>query len=161
MKCIYSGSFDVLTKGHKFVIDKALKMFDEVYIAIGVNPDKKTLFSLDKRKQMISETFKNNPRIKVVSFENKFMAKFCKELDINFSIRGVRSVKDYEYELQLQEINEVINSDLTTIYLFPPAKYAGLSSSLVKGLVGNEGWEEIVKNMVPENVLKELDKLKK
>jgi phosphopantetheine adenylyltransferase len=89
------------------------------------------------------------------------MAKFCKELDINFSIRGVRSVKDYEYELQLQEINEVINSDLTTIYLFPPAKYAGLSSSLVKGLVGNDGWEEIVKNMVPENVLKELDKLRK
>lgn len=165
---IYAGSLDPITLGHKWVIDKALNMFDNIYVAVGVNPEKRSTFSLEKRIGMIQNAFPGEKRIKVVSFQKEFLVNFCAQNKIDIMIRGIRNIQDFEYEQQLLYINERINSNIQSVYIIPPSEYAGLSSSMIKGLVGFSEWQFVVKDLIPEGNLcfimdvaysgKELDK---
>lgn len=146
---IYAGSFDPITNGHVWVIKQALKMFDKVCVAIAVNPEKKTTFSTEDKKQMILNAFPNETKIEVIDFHSQFLVNVCRENNIDVSIRGIRNVKDFEYEKQIQDINERINPNVQTVYLVPPNDLAGLSSSVVKGLVGNSEWQFVVQDMIP------------
>lgn len=153
-KAIYAGSFDPITNGHVWVIDQALKMFDKVYVAVGVNPDKKSSFTLEDRTKMINNAFPNESKIEVVSFQKEFLVNFCSMRGIDVMIRGIRNVQDFEYEQQILYINEKINSSIQTVYIIPPAEYAGLSSSMVKGLLGFSEWQFIAKDLIPKDNLK-------
>jgi len=150
---IYAGSFDPITNGHVWVIKQGLKMFDKIYVAVGVNPEKRSAFSLEKRISMIQNAFPGEERIKVVSFQKEFLVNFCAQNQIDIMIRGIRNVQDFEYEQQLLYINERINSDIQSVYIIPPSEYAGLSSSMIKGLVGFSEWQFTVKDLIPEGNL--------
>ncbi len=145
---IYAGSFDIFTVGHKFIADEALSVFDKLYIAIGTNPGKKSLFSLEDKIQMIKNSYPDNSKVEVVSFENQFLVNFCRNNDIGFVVRGLRNVEDLEYEKQINFMNNKINSKVKTIYFIPPTELSNVSSSLVKSLIGLPEWQFIVPDML-------------
>ncbi len=153
-KAIYALTGDPLTNGHMWVIETACKLFDVVHIAIGVNPDKAPTFTLPKRYEMITKSTTGLPVV-VSSFDG-YLVRYAKEMGYNFIIRGIRSTKDFEYEQTLRDVNEDIDPEIETVFLMPPKKLAAISSSMVKGLVGPMGWEEVVARYVPTSVLKEL-----
>jgi pantetheine-phosphate adenylyltransferase len=144
-----------LTNGHVEVINTALDIFDEVTVAIGVNPEKKPMFSIDERKQMIEDVF---GCVEVVSFEGKFQIDFAIESKCQFIIRGIRNQQDFEYEKTIRNINSDMRGEVVRmVYLIPRRKNAEISSSMVKGLVGPEGWEGVVSQYVPIRILKKLE----
>jgi len=130
-KAIYPGSFDPITLGHIDIIERASKMFDEVYVGVLVNVNKNPLFSIDERLEMIKESVAHLSNVKVVSFGG-LLVEFAKQNNINFIIRGLRAVTDFEYELQLAQTNHVLNKEVDTVFLTSKAEYAYISSSSVR-----------------------------
>jgi len=130
-KAMYPGSFDPITIGHLDIIKRASKMFDEVYIAIMINPKKQYTFDEEHRKIFISECIKDLDNVKVIIGEG-LTINMAKSLDCNILIRGIRAVADYEYELQQATTNMILNDDIETIFLVSRPKYSFLSSSIAK-----------------------------
>lgn len=161
-KAVYAGSFDPLTNGHTWVIERAVTLFDELTIAIGVNPDKSYFLTANERKTHIEEvvgTIQNlECKVKVEIIENQFLATFAKKIGASCLIRGIRSEGDFSYEYAMAQANKNLAPDIESIYLMPPPALAQVSSSLVKSLIGPEGWQELVKNYVPEPVFKSIDR---
>ena len=158
MKIVYAGSFDPITNGHMWMIDKGHKIVDDFIVAIGVNPDKKYMFTVDERIDMIWKATRDKrpQNIEILSFENKMLVDFAKEQGAQYLLRGIRSETDYEYERSMSHINGDINEEITTLCLLPPDKLGVVSSSMVKGLIGLNQWEKRVKNYVPGVVLGKL-----
>jgi pantetheine-phosphate adenylyltransferase len=155
---VYAGSFDPLTNGHMSVIGQALQIVDELTIAIGVNPEKKTLFTIDERMAMIVQATQEMHGIGVRSFENMYLVDFALECKANVLFRGIRSAKDYEYERGMHDVNLAIcDPNLITVFLFPPPELVNVSSSMVKGLVGPKEWQSVVKRYVPPCVMTQLE----
>lgn len=156
---VYAGSFDPLTNGHVWVIKEALKIFDKLIIAIGINPNKKPTFELKKKIEMIKKTFANNSKIEIGQIDNKYLVNYAQEVGANFIIRGLRNAKDFEYEFGMCNINSDINPVITTVFLMPPRDLCQISSSMVKKLIGPKNWENVVKKYVPRAVFEELKKI--
>lgn len=130
---IFAGSFDPFTKGHQNIVDRALQsVASKVIIAIGVNHEKKYMFPLEERLQAIQELYKDNPRVRVESYEG-LTTDFAKEQHADFLLRGVRSVKDFEYERDIADINKRLTG-IETILLFTDSQYSSISSSIVREL---------------------------
>ena len=159
-KAVYAGSFDPLTEGHMWVIWRAAEIFDNLIVAVGVNPLKKPTFSVEERKEMIERSIPWKKSCKVESFENKYLVRYAQEVNATHIIRGMRNVGDFEFERLMQNINADIqtatNSCIQTVFLVPPRELAETSSSAVKALIGPEGWEEVVRPMVPVHVFSAL-----
>ncbi|OWP54009.1 phosphopantetheine adenylyltransferase [Candidatus Micrarchaeum sp.] len=153
---VYAGSFDPPTNGHLWMISKAAKIFDKLIVAIGINSDKKYAFSVENRVRMLKSITKGMENIEVTSFKDMFLVDFAKKEGANFIVRGIRDLKDFEYEKSIRSVNEDIEAVILTVFLMPPSKLSAVSSSLVKGLVGNKNWENIVSKYVPGAVLTEL-----
>ena len=128
---IYPGSFDPITKGHIDVLKKAAKIFDRVIIAVSVNPAKKAMFSIEDRIDMIKESVNEIDGVEVDYFEG-LTAKYAKEKGANAIIRGLRAVSDFEYEMQMAQMNNSLYDEIETIFLVPKSKYNFISSSIVK-----------------------------
>lgn len=159
-KAVYAGSFDPPTLGHQWMIEEAAQMFDEVIVAVGINPDKKSTFSVDDRVKMLSSMTAHMGNVSVSSFQNQFLVKYVSSIDATFMIRGLRNVSDFIVELGMRNINADLGEGITTVLLMPPRELAEVSSSLVKGLVGPEGWELVVAKYVPPVVLRQMIGLK-
>lgn len=130
---IFAGSFDPFTKGHQNIVDRALQsVASKVIIAIGVNHKKKYMFPLEERLQAIQELYKDNPRVRVESYEG-LTTDFAKEQHADFLLRGVRSIKDFEYERDIADINKRLTG-IETILLFTDSQYSSISSSIVREL---------------------------
>jgi pantetheine-phosphate adenylyltransferase/8-oxo-dGTP diphosphatase len=155
-KVVYAGSFDPITNGHVWVIERVIELFDEVVIAIGINPDKKYMFNINERLDMLKEITNKYVKVKIDTFENKYLIKYAQEIKTNYIIRGIRSQIDFEYEKQMCNVNRGFNPCIETIFLIPPVNVVDISSSFVKGLVGPEGWERIIGLYVPKIVEKYL-----
>lgn len=149
---VYAGSFDPLTNGHLWMIRQAASLFDRLIVAVGTNPDKKYTFSHAGRLRMITESLQDEKQIVVAEFHNRFLVDFAREHGASVMIRGIRSPQDYEYERVMRHINADMEPAISTVFLMPPRDIAELSSSMVKGLIGPEGWEEQVRRYVPPNV---------
>ena len=134
-KAIYPGSFDPITNGHIDIAERALQVFDEVHLAIFINPEKNPLFTESEKIELIKSIFKKTPRIHVVSFKG-LLSDYANQTKIFTIIRGLRAVSDFDYEFQFALTNRKLNSKLETIFLMTDSRYAYLSSSLVKQLVG-------------------------
>lgn len=130
-KAIYPGSFDPFTLGHLDIVTRALKIFDHIYIAVGENKNKTTLFSVEERKGHISEIFKNDRRITVTAFD-ELLVNFAKKMDVFTVIRGLRAVSDFEFEFQMAITNRVMEPEFESIFFMTSEKYSFLSSSIVK-----------------------------
>ncbi len=137
-KAIYPGTFDPLTLGHLDIVKRALKIFDEITIAVALSSEKKPLFSLEERVSMAKDCFKNDARIKVESYDN-LLVDFAAHKDITNIIRGLRAISDFEYELQLGYANQSLNPNVETVYLMPSLEYAFISSSVVRSILKHGG----------------------
>lgn len=153
---IYAGTFDPITLGHLWIIEKGSKIFDKLVVSVGVNPEKNCYFSLEDRMQMIQKSIAHIKNAVVENYTNKFLIKHAESIDVNFVLRGIRSTSDYEYEKTLSYVNRDLNSDITTVFLLPPRELIEVSSSIVKGFIGPEGWQDVAKNYVPACVLDRL-----
>ena len=144
-KRIFPGSFDPFTIGHKNIVDRALEsVADEVIVAIGINYEKKYMFSLEERLQAIREVYKDEPRVRVESYEG-LTTDFAKRVGGHFLLKGVRSVKDYEYERDMAEVNRRLTG-IETVLLFTDAQYSSVSSSIVRELIS---YHHDVKDYLP------------
>lgn len=132
-RAIFPGTFDPFTIGHESIVRRALTFTDEVIIAIGINEQKHSLFPVAKREQMIRDLYKDEPRVKVMSYSN-LTVDFAHEVGANTIIRGIRTVKDFEYEETIADINRKLTG-IETIFLFTEPDLASISSSIVRELM--------------------------
>ena len=137
-KSIYPGSFDPVTLGHLDVIERASKLFDHLVIGVLNNSVKSPLFSIEERVNMIEEAIKDLPNVEVKCFGG-LTVEFAKECEANAVVRGLRAVTDFDYELQLAQLNRVISPEVDTVFLTTNLKYAYLSSSSVKEVASYGG----------------------
>ena len=137
-KAIFPGSFDPITLGHKNIIEKALLLFDKIVIGIGENDSKNNLLTIKKRILLLEKCFNNNPKIEILTYQG-LTIDFCIKKNIKFIIRGVRDCIDFEYEKKMSFMNEDLNDTITT-FLIPCSKeFSGVSSTLIKSLIQNNG----------------------
>ncbi|MDG1357913.1 MAG: pantetheine-phosphate adenylyltransferase [Akkermansiaceae bacterium] len=155
---VYAGSFDPLTNGHLWMIEKGLEMFDHLYVAIGSNPAKSYTFSVQDRIDMLEDSIPSCDRLTISEFKNLYLVEYARSVEAQYILRGIRSSGDYEYERVMRHINADMAPSITTTFLMPPRDIAELSSSMVKSLIGPEGWEESVKRYVPSAVFTALQK---
>ena len=148
-KAVYPGSFDPITFGHLDIIERSAKMMDELVIAVLRNSAKNSLFSLEERVNMIKEVTKDLPNVRVETFDG-LLVDYMREIEATIIIRGLRAVTDFEYELQIAQMNHVLKDDAETIFLITNLKYSYLSSSLVKEIASYGG--DITK-FVPEELI--------
>ncbi len=130
---VFPGTFDPITIGHMSLITRALNLVDEIVIAIGVNQNKKTFFSLEQRMDMISGLFDGDDRVSVASYEG-LTVDFARQIGARFILRGIRSVNDFEYEKNIADVNRQI-SGIDTFILFTEPEHAHISSSIVRELL--------------------------
>lgn len=134
---LFPGSFDPFTKGHEVVIRKALNLFDEIVIGVGVNSTKNYMFDTEKRLFHIRSLFEDQSKIRVEVY-NKLTVDFCKDMDAQFIIRGLRDSKDYEYERSIAHMNQSISDIETVIFLTDP-EYSAISSTIIREIHRNGG----------------------
>ena len=128
---IYPGSFDPITKGHIDVLKKAAKIFDKVIIAVSINPAKTGMFTLEERVEMIKQSIEGLAGVEVDSFTG-LTAEYARSKGARAIIRGLRAVSDFEYEMQMAQMNNSIYDEIETVFLVPKSKYNFISSSIVK-----------------------------
>ena len=129
---IFPGTFDPFTIGHDALVRRALNIVDELYIAIGINTEKRTMLSLEERMERIATLYKDEPRIHVVSYEG-LTTDFAQSIGAQFIVRGVRSAIDFEYERNIADVNRMLTG-IDTLLLISEAQYAAISSSMVREL---------------------------
>ena len=149
---MYPGSFDPITKGHLDIIKRASKMFDEVIVAVMVNPRKVCTFTLDERISHIKKCVADYPNIKVVSGLG-LTINLANELGATILIRGIRAVADYEYELSQATTNMMLDSNIETIFLVAKPEYSFLSSSIAKEIAMFKG---NIDDMIPSEIIDEV-----
>jgi pantetheine-phosphate adenylyltransferase len=155
-KAIYAGSFDPPTNGHLWMIEQASQLFDTLIVAIGENYEKNYTFRTNERLYLLKEITKKFNNVEIVSFNNEFLVNYANKVNASYIIRGIRNSNDYEFEKTMRYINSDLNNQISTIFLIPPRNYAEVSSSMIKGLIGSNGWEEIVAKYTPNIVLQYL-----
>ncbi|MBL8953504.1 MAG: pantetheine-phosphate adenylyltransferase [Myxococcaceae bacterium] len=148
---IYPGSFDPLTNGHLSLIQRGLKMFDRLIVALLVNPKKQPLFTIEERVTMIRDAV-NDPRIEIDSFQG-LLVDYAQKKGVNTMLRGLRAVSDFEYEFQLANMNRKLRPDIETVFMMTGEDYFYVSSNLVREVASLGG---NVEGLVPPNVLKKL-----
>jgi pantetheine-phosphate adenylyltransferase len=153
---VYAGSFDPPTNGHLWMIERGLELFDRLIVAIGNNPSKSYSFSVDRRIELLRASVPSCERLTITHFDNRYLVDYAATMGADSILRGIRSSDDYEYERVMRHINADMAPQITTIFLMPPREMAEVSSSMIKGLIGPEGWEEIVSRYVPGPVFDEL-----
>lgn len=147
-RAIFPGTFDPFTIGHYSIVQRGLSFFDEIVIGIGQNQSKKTLFSIEKRLEMIQQAFKDEPRIKVASY-NSLTVDFALSVDANFVLRGLRSVGDFEYERSIADANRKLTG-IETVILFTESEYSYISSTVTRDLIS---FGKDISTFLPPNVV--------
>lgn len=147
-RAIFPGSFDPLTLGHYDIIKRGITLFDELVIAIGVNAEKKYMFSLEERMTFIQEAFKKEDKIKVVTYKG-LTVDFCKKIDIDFILRGLRNPGDFEFEKAIAHTNRQL-SEIETVFLLTSSGKSFISSSIVRDVIRNGG---DYTSLVPDTVI--------
>lgn len=146
-RAIFPGTFDPFTVGHYSIVKRALTFMDEVVIGIGINENKKTYFPVEKRLEMISQLYKDEPNVKVESYDC-LTIDFAKQVDAQFIVRGIRTVNDFEYEETIADINRKL-AGIETILLFTEPELTCISSTIVRELLQ---YNKDVSRFVPEGI---------
>jgi len=147
-RAVFPGSFDPITIGHYDIIMRGLTLFDEIILAVGVNAEKKYMFTLQERKSFLEETFKNEPRIKVDTYSG-LTVNYCKENNADFILRGLRNPADFEFEKAIAHTNRKLEK-IETIFLLTSSGKSFISSSIVRDIIRNNG---DYSGFVPDSVI--------
>ena len=135
---VYPGTFDPITNGHTDLVDRGVKIFDKVIIAVAENPTKNTLFNISERINFIDKIFQNNKSVAIYPL-NKLLVEFAKEHNATVILRGLRAVSDFEYEVQLASMNRSMEPNIESVFMSPAEKYGFLSSSIIKDIAKHGG----------------------
>jgi len=149
---VYPGSFDPITNGHLDILTRGLELFDTVIVAIAHNIEKKALFTVEERKDLIRRSVKDNVKVKVDSFEG-LLVDYVKKVDAKTVIRGLRAMSDFEYEFQMASMNRALNKEMDTIFMMTSKDYFFISSRTIKEVASFGG---CIAGLVPDIVEKEL-----
>ena len=149
---IYPGSFDPFTYGHENIIERSVKVFDQIIVAVAHNTSKKTIFTVEERVEILNEVFKNRDDVKVDYFEG-LLVEYIKKMGTNVVLRGMRTVSDFEFEMQMALANKSLSSELETVCMVTDSEFSHISSSVIKEVVSLNG---SASHMVPGIVEKRL-----
>jgi pantetheine-phosphate adenylyltransferase len=136
--CLFPGTFDPLTLGHVDVITRAVSLFDKLVIGIGINSSKLPMFSVEQRVEWVQELFKHDPRIEAAGYEG-LTIDYCKKIDAQYILRGIRYVSDFEYEKAIADMNRMLAPEIETVFLTTSPQYSTISSTLVRDVIRNKG----------------------
>ncbi|WP_179128527.1 pantetheine-phosphate adenylyltransferase [Marinilactibacillus piezotolerans] len=155
IKALYAGSFDPFTYGHLNIVARAAALFDEVYISVSENTSKQSLFTMDQRIEIISSVMaqQNIQNVSVIKHSGGLTVELARSLGVKALVRGIRSVKDMEYEMDIASMNKTQAADIETIFLMSDEKYRFISSSLIKEVAKFDG---DLNKLVPKVVLEKL-----
>lgn len=148
-RAIYAGSFDPITLGHLDVIERAAPMFEELVVAVAHNSAKRSVFSVDERIEMIRESVSHLPNARVDAFDG-LLVEYARKIGAGVLVRGLRSVKDFDYEFQMALTNRHLSTEIESIFLMTHGKYAHVASSLIREIAAMGG---DVTGMVPDSVV--------
>ncbi|MEX0995538.1 MAG: pantetheine-phosphate adenylyltransferase [Flavobacteriaceae bacterium] len=146
-RALFPGSFDPITLGHYDIIKRGIHLFDEIIVAIGINAEKKYMFSLEERKKFIEDAFADEPKIKVITYEG-LTIDLCKKMDAEFILRGLRNPADFEFEKAIAHTNRKL-SKIETVFLLTASRTSYISSSIVRDVIRNKGDYTV---LVPDSV---------
>jgi len=135
---IFPGSFDPITKGHESIVLRALPLFDKIIIAVGANSEKQGFFPLEKRIEWIKKVFAAYPNIEVISYHG-LTVDLCKNLNIRFIIRGLRTSADFEFERTIGQMNKAMMPEVETVFMLTAPEYSSLNSSMVREIISKGG----------------------
>lgn len=135
---LFPGSFDPITLGHEDIIKRAIPLFDKIIIAVGQNADKKYMFPLEQRMQWIRDTFPDKSKVSIESYEG-LTIDYAQKQGVNFLLRGIRNPADFEFEKSIAQANREMAPSLETVFLLTSARYAYISSSIVRDVYRNGG----------------------
>ena len=151
---VYPGTFDPITNGHTDLVNRGIKIFDKVIIAVAENPTKNTLFTISERVNFIEKIFEGNMKIEIFPL-NRLLVEFAKDHGATVILRGLRAVSDFEYEVQQASMNRSMERNIESVFMSPAEKYDFLSSSIIKDIAKHDG---DLSNFVDKEVLKSLKK---
>lgn len=135
---VFPGSFDPFTVGHESIVRRALALFDRVIIAVGVNAEKKNLFSIDMRLKMISKVFEGESRVEVTRFSGLTVA-FCRRYNARYIVRGLRTAADFEYERAMGHMNWKMAPEIDTVFLLTSTEHTPVNSTIVRDIIKHGG----------------------
>ena len=156
IKAIYPGTFDPITLGHEDLVKRACTIFETVFVAVSYNTQKKTLFSFDERKDMCEKVLSKYKNVEVIKLD-KLTVDHANELKAKVMLRGLRAVSDFEYEVQLSNLNRTMNPNIESIFLSPDEKYSFISSSIIKDIANHNGkLNKFLDSYVEEKVINKI-----
>ncbi|HZH00503.1 MAG TPA: pantetheine-phosphate adenylyltransferase [Flavisolibacter sp.] len=152
--CLFPGTFDPVTFGHIDIVNRALPMFDKVYIGIGVNANKQPMFSAEQRSQWFKEIFKSSPNVDAIVYEG-LTVDCCRKINANYILRGIRYVSDFEYEKAIADMNRSLDNGIETVFLTCLPQFTSVASTLVRDVIRNGGdVSQFVPPVVMETIVK-------
>jgi len=135
---LFPGSFDPITIAHVDILKRALPLFDKIVVGIGLNSSKQGFLSADKREEIVKKVFDKEPKVEVELYEG-LTVDFCKLINAQYMVRGVRSVSDFEYEKAIAQINQTMMPQVETIIILSKPEYSAISSTIVRDILRNNG----------------------
>ncbi|MBI4373494.1 MAG: pantetheine-phosphate adenylyltransferase [Deltaproteobacteria bacterium] len=158
---IYPGSFDPPTEGHKNIIERVSKIFGKILVAVATNSTKKSSLSSKERVELLRKIFKKHPNIRIESFEDQLLVDYVRKKKASVIVRGLRTFQDYEYEFQMALANKQLAPEIETVFIMADARYAFLSSTLIKEIVRLGGsCEGMLSSTVARKLKEKLEKSK-
>jgi len=147
-RAVFPGSFDPFTIGHEDIVRRAIPLFDEIIIALGINTNKKSLFSTEERKKWIEELFADTKKIKVETFSG-LTVDYCRNVEASYILRGLRTAADFEYERTIAQLNQAMYKELETILILSHPQHSMISSTIVREILRFDG---DISPFVPQNI---------
>ncbi len=135
---VFPGSFDPITVGHADILERALPLFDRVFIALGNNYEKKYLFTVDKREEWLKNIYGSNDKLKVIRYDG-LTIDFCRRVSAHYIIRGIRTSADFEFERMIAQMNSQMASEIETVFFISRPEYSHISSTVVRDIIRNKG----------------------
>ena len=136
--CLFPGTFDPITLGHTDIVNRALPLFDKIYVGIGINSSKAPMYTVEQRIEWIQEIYKDEPKVFAVSYDG-LTVEYCKLIKAHFILRGIRYVSDFEYEKTIADANRTLDKNIETVFLTGEPKYTSVASTIVRDIIRNNG----------------------
>lgn len=155
-RALYAGSFDPPTNGHLWVLEEGARLFDELVVVVGQNPQKKGSWSIEERVAILAQCVAHLPNVSVRRFDGRYLVRVAAELGARYLLRGLRNAGDFAYEQTIRNVNRDLEPSVESVFLITPRELAEVSSSTVRGMVGFQGWQDVVATKVPKPVLERL-----